>query len=177
MKRDGKLADVQWIVQRSDRQKNKNWKSIGVKPFILSIIGLGLVSCASSKPTPTPSVEVAPSPTPAPSVKPSASPKSKPSAAAPRSETDAPQSAGSANDRDQTSNGEAEPEYIPKNKAIAPVPEKPSQAVIKPAPAVEPAIAPEPRMQDPVPPIQKTPTQMAPIAPQPDSDPEPPPAR
>ena len=175
MKRDGKLTDVELIVQRSDRQKNKNWKSMGVKPLILLLIVLGLVSCASSKPTSNPSVEVTPSPTPTPSVKPSASPKPKPSAAAPRSETDASESAGGASDRDQTS-GEAQPDYTAKNKAIKPA-EKPQPTVTKPAPAVEPAIAPEPRMQDSIPPVQTTPTQMAPIAPQPDSDPEPPPAR
>ena len=178
MKRDGKLTDVQSIVQWSDRQKNKNWKSMGVKSLILSIIVLGLVSCASSKPTPTPSVEVTPSPTPTPSIKPSASPKPKPkpSAAAPRSETDASQSAGGTSDRYQASDEEAQPEYTPKNKAIQPA-EKPQPTVIKPAPAVEPAIDPEPRMQNSIPPVQTTPTQMAPIAPQPDSDPEPPPAR
>ncbi len=174
MKRDGKLTDVQLKLQQSDRQENKNWKSMGVKPLILLIIVLGLVSCAPSKPTSTPSVEVTPSPTPTPSVKPLSSPKPKPSAAAPRSETDASQSAGS--DRDQTSGGEAQPDYTSKNKAIRPA-EKPQPTVIKPAPAIEPDIAPEPRMQDSIPPVQTTPTQMAPIAPQPDSDPEPPPAR
>lgn len=176
MKRDGKLTDVQLIVQRNDRQKNKNWKSRGVKPLILSIIVLGLVSCASSKPTSNPSVEVSPSPTPLPSVKPSSKPKPKPSAAAPKSGTDASQSAGSASDWYPTSGGEAEPEYTPKNKAIRPA-EKPQPTVIKPAPSVEPAIAPEPRMQDSIPSVQTTPPLRAPIAPQPDSDPEPPPAR
>jgi len=177
MKRDGKLTDVQLNLQQSDRQKNKNWKSMGVKPLILLTIVLGLVSCASSKPTSTPSVEVTPSPTPTPSVKPSASPKPKPSAAAPRSETDASLSAGSASDREQTGGGEAEPEdYTPKNKAIRPA-EKPQPTVIKPAPAVEPAFAPEPRMQDSIPPVQATPTQIAPIVPEQDSDPAPPPAR
>jgi len=174
MKRDGKLTDAELMVQRSDRQKNKNWKSMEVKPLILLIIVLGLVSCAPPKPTPTPSVEVTPKPT-TPSVKPTISPKPKSSAKAPQSKTNAPQSADDTSDWDQTSGGEAELEYTPKNKAIRPA-EKPQPTVIKPAPTIEPDIAPEPGMQDSIPPVQKTPTQ-TPIAPQPDSDPEPPPAR
>ena len=196
MKRDGKLTDVQLIVQQSDRQKNKIWKFTGVNPLALLVLVLGLASCASPKPTPTPSVEVTPSSTPTPTTTPSSTPTPKPSADAPRSETEreAPQSAGNAGDREQTSDRpseqtsdrasdrQAEPEpYIPKEKAREP--EKPQRSVRKPAPAIEPDIAPERRAEDPAPP-QKQPIQMAPIkmapiktapiAPEQDSDPAPP---
>lgn len=175
MKRNGKLTDVQLTVQGHDRQ-NKTWESIGVKLLASLLLVLGLVSCAPPKTAPTPSVEVTPSPTPTPSVSPSASPSPKPSAAAPRSDTDAPQSAG-AGDPGQVSGGDAEPEaYTSKNKAIVPD-EKPKPEVIKPAPAIEPDIAPAPRTPDPAPPAQNPVPKMAPIAPQPDTDPEPPSAR
>lgn len=185
MKRDGKLTDIQLIVQQIDRQKNNIWKFTGINPLAVLVLVLGLVSCAAPKPTPTPSVEVTPSPTPTPTLKSSPTPTPKPSAAAPRSGTDVPQSAGNSVDREQTSDRasdrQAEPEpsrYIPKDKAIEP--EKPQRAVSKPAPAIEPDIAPKPRAEDPVPPIQMAPIkppQMAPIAPEQDSDPAPPPAR
>ena len=176
MKRDGKLTDVQLTVQGRDRQ-NKTWKDPGAKPLASLLLVLSLVSCAPSKPAPTPSVEVTPSPSPSssPSVKPSPSPK--PSAAAPRSDTDVPQSTGGAGDQGQVSGGDAEPEaYTSKTKAIV-TDEKPKPDAIKPAPAIEPDIAPAPRVQDPAPPAQNPPPKMAPIAPQPDTDPEPPSAR
>lgn len=175
MKRDSKLTDVQLTGQGCDRQ-NKTWKSMGVKSLASLLLVLSLVACAPPKPAPTPSVEVtpSPSPSPSPSVKPSPSPK--PSAAAPRSEIDAPQSAGGTGDQGQVS-GEVEPEaYSPKNKAIV-SDEKSKPEAIKPAPAIEPDIAPAPRTPDPVPPAQNPVPKMAPIAPQPDTDPEPPSAR
>ena len=174
MKRDSKLTDVQLTAQGRDRQ-NKTWKVLGIKPLASLLLVLGLVSCAPPKPAPTPSVEVTPSPTssPSPSVKPSPSPK--PSAAVPRSDSDAPQSAGGASDQGQVGGGNVEPEaYSSKNKAIV-LDEKPKPEAIKPAPAIEPDIAPAPRTPDPVPPAQVP--KMAPIAPQPDTDPEPPSAR
>ena len=176
MKRDGKLTDVQLTVQECDRQ-NKTWKDLGIKSLASLLLVLGLVSCAPPKPAPTPSVEVTPSPSPSPSPSVKPSPKPKPSAAAPRSDSDASQSAGGASDQGQVGGGDVEPEaYTPKNKAIVPD-EKSKPEVIKPAPAIEPDIAPAPRVQDPAPPAQNPPPKMAPIAPQPDTDPEPPSAR
>lgn len=192
MKRQGRVIHQQWkglltVLDPDDLQLGVDPRpashkfSVNLRQFILSILVIGLVSCAPAKPpaTPSPSVETTPIVTPTPSATPSVSPSPKPSARS--SQDSSSQNALPTENRSepQESNdagSSVEEAPAPKTKAIEAPVEKPQRSE-KPAPVVEPeapARVPQPSDLAPDPPAAPKPPK-APASPvQQSDDPEPP---